>query len=223
MLDDLAHGADVLRQPVVERGGGQTQRVDRELRAERGHDRLQLGGEHHALAPGHDVQRLDAERVAGEGDLVGGQVVDGEGEHAAEPPQAVRPPGAPGLEHHLGVGPRDEGGAQAFEVRAQLAVVVELAVVGERQPALDQRLVGGRREVDDRQPQVTQDDAGARVGALQDARRVRAAMTDPLHHDAGDELAVGLLVGARDPAHRQFPPTTVERGAAVVRSSYTPR
>ncbi len=66
VLDDLAHRADLLRQPVVEGGGREPQRVDRELGAEGGDDRLELGCEHHAVASGHDVERLDPQRVTGE-------------------------------------------------------------------------------------------------------------------------------------------------------------
>ena len=60
----------------------------------------------------------------------------------------------------------------ACELGPQLAVVVELAVVGERQPVLGERLVGRRRQVDDREAAVAERAPRARaVDDLADAAR----------------------------------------------------
>ena len=149
----LAHavnGAALLGQPVIEHRRDQGAGLDPELRADRGHERLQLGGEDHPLTAGQVVQRLDAERVAGQDEIAGRLVEQREREHAAEPAQRVRSPAAPGLEHDLGVRAGAEADTAGRQLRAQVLVVVQLAVVDERHAVAVQRLVGQGTEVDDR-------------------------------------------------------------------------
>src|SRR6185503_1092912 len=93
----------------------------------------------------------------------GGGVSDGEREHAAEPRQRAWPPVPPRLEHDLGVRAGGEGGALLLQLGAELPVVVELAVVAEREAALDEGLVGRRGQVDDRQPSLAEVDGGPLV------------------------------------------------------------
>ena len=159
---ELAHAldrAELLGHPVIEHRGHQGARLDPQLGPDRRHQRLQLRGEQHAPAPPQVEQRLDAERVAREKQLAGLLVGQGEREHTAEPGQRRRSPVAPRLEHDLGVGGSDEADATAGQLGPQFLVVVELAVVDERQPALGQRLAGRGGQVDDREPSV------ARVGS----------------------------------------------------------
>ena len=69
-----------------------------------GEQALQLRGEDQGAVGQLGVEeRLHAEPVAGEEQRVLGGVVEGEGEHAVEPREAVRPPLPPGGEDHLGV------------------------------------------------------------------------------------------------------------------------
>ena len=85
------------------------------------------------------------------------------------------------------------------------SVVVQLAVVDEGQAALGQRLVGGGGQVDDRQPPVAELDRDPVVLVTPDPGRVRTAVRDPVGHDVGELLPVGLLVAACDPAHVRPP------------------
>ena len=145
---ELAHaldGAALLGDPVIEHGRDQRARLDPQFGAEGRDDRLELGGEDDAVAALGVEERLDAERVAGEHQLAGRRVGDREREHAAEPVERGGPPVPPALKHHLGVRGGDEGRARGLQLRPQLLVVVELAVVEQRQVALAQRLVGRGR------------------------------------------------------------------------------
>ena len=128
-----------------------------------GQDRLDLAGEQQRLAltarvrDHGDVERLDAEVVAGQGQPLLVTVPDGEAEHAVEPVERVGAPLREGLQHDLGVRVGREGATERLELAAQVEVVVDLAVVGDRVPA-----VGGVHrllavgDVDDRQPPVRQ-------------------------------------------------------------------
>ena len=80
-------------------------------------DRCDLAGEQQHLAvvaggrdPG-DVERLDAEVVAGQGEPTLLAVPDGQAEHAVEPVEGLGPPLGERLEHDLGVGVGGEGAA----------------------------------------------------------------------------------------------------------------
>src|SRR5699024_7274332 len=131
-------------------------RIDPQLGAKSGEDRLQLGGEHDTVAAPQNVHRFDAERVAGQGKAAGGLVGDGEREHSAEPGKRVRSPGAPGFEDNLGGGVGAKPDAGGLKLATAVAEVVQLAVVAAGQPPLAHRLVGGFGQVDDRQPVVCQ-------------------------------------------------------------------
>ena len=169
------------------------------------------------LAPAKVQQRLDAERVAGERELSGCRVRDREREHAAKPRQRLRSPVPPRLEHDLGIGAGDEGRPLLLQLGPQFPVVVQLAVVDQREAALDQRLVGRRGQVDDRQPPVAEVDGRALVLVAPDRARVRTPVRDPLGHDVGQLVAVGLLVAPGDTAHARQLPAFVVRPAALLR------
>jgi hypothetical protein len=86
--------------------------------------------------------------------------MDREGEHAVEALDAGRPPLGPGLQDHLGVAGRGEAVAGLGQLLAQLLVVVDAAVEGDRQAqrGVDEGLRGGFGQVDDLQPAVAEAD-----------------------------------------------------------------
>ncbi len=67
--------------------------------------------------------------VAGEEEAAAAAVEDGQGEHAVEAADAILTVLLVGVQQHLGVGAGVEAVAQLFELGAQLAEVVDLAVV----------------------------------------------------------------------------------------------
>ena len=103
-------------------------------------------------------------------------VEDREHEHAAKAREATRSPTPPRFEHDLGVA----GGAKRDPRRRELAangrVVVQLAVVRERQTVLGERLRRGRRQVDDREPAVAERDGQTRPVVLPHAVAVGTAV-----------------------------------------------
>ncbi len=118
------------------------------------HDhRLELRPEDDALWPIVDVERLDAQPVAGEEELLAPPIPDGKPEHAVEPSHAVRSPLLVGVDDRLGVAARAEAVAAGLQLGPQLGVVVDLAVEDD----LDRTVLVGHRlvppgEVDDAQP-----------------------------------------------------------------------
>ena len=86
------------------------------------------------------------------------------------------------VDDRLGVGARAEPVALGLEARAQLGVVVDLAVEGDpdRAVLVGHRLVPGRRQVDDRQPPVAEHHAP--VGRLPQAGVVGAAVGHGVAH-----------------------------------------
>ncbi len=139
------------------------------------------------------VERLDAEVVAGQheprpgGGSALAQVEDRQCPHAVEAGEAVGPPLEVRVQHDLGVAVGVEGVPERFELRPQLAEVVDLAVVGE----LHQAVVGAHRlvaagGVDDGQAAVSQ--ACERV--LEEALAIGPAVGDAGGH-GGQEGGVG--------------------------------
>jgi hypothetical protein len=83
------------------------------------------------------VQRLDAEGIAGQVQLAGVAVVQREGVHAAHPRQHPgQAPLAVAVQDDLAVAPAQGTMARGLELAPQREVVVDLAVVHERQAAL---------------------------------------------------------------------------------------
>ena len=113
------------------------------------HQRLDLGGDVQPPGPSRPVQRLDAERVAGQVHALGHGVGDGHGELAAEPAHGLLAPAGEGGEHDGGVA----AAGRAGKPRGQVPVVEQLAVVAQHVPAVGRgpRLHGGV-PVDDPQP-----------------------------------------------------------------------
>ena len=99
-------------------------------------------------------------------------VVDREGEHARGTDAGHAGPQARQASRTTSVSelvrePRSRG----LQLRPELGVVVQLPVVGQREPVLDHGLVGRRRQVDDREAAVSE--ATATSGAPSPARRRR--------------------------------------------------
>ncbi len=182
-------------------------------------NRLDLAREDESVARVPKVQRLDAEPVPRQKQRALRLIVDGEGEHAVETLQAPLAPLLVRLQNDLGVGAGAKRVTEAAEVGGQFKVVIDLTVVDNLQPAVGRghRLAPGRRQVDDRQPTVTQPDTlvGEHAGIVGTAMRLDG-------HHAGPQIRV-RPVEAADAAHGSTVPLaypvpvsrgTRDRGAA---------
>ncbi|MCY1528253.1 hypothetical protein D9M68_633530 [compost metagenome] len=110
-------------QVVVERV-----RVQRRIDVAALEQRRQTGGEAQALAGLRQVQRLDAEPVAGDEQAPPVAFPDGEGEHSIESGQQLRAPGVVSLQQHFRIAVGKEAVTQSFQLLAQFRVVVDGAV-----------------------------------------------------------------------------------------------
>jgi hypothetical protein len=150
-------------------------------RRRRGEDRLHLAREEHApVVLGH-VERAHAHAVAAEHELAAPRVPERDRPLAVEALERPFAPLLPRVDDDLGVAPRPEAVAALLELRAQVEVVEDLAVVGdpERAVLVREGLLPGR-EVDDREPRVRQADPVVAV----DAELVRAAVSERGGHGA---------------------------------------
>src|SRR4051794_34825594 len=86
-------------------------------------------GEKHRVPLGVDVERLDAQAVAGEDELALRLVPDRQGEHAAQPRKNVDPPTQVTLEDNFRVRARLEGDTLVHQLVADVHEVVDFAVV----------------------------------------------------------------------------------------------
>ncbi|MCY1293388.1 hypothetical protein D9M70_426470 [compost metagenome] len=145
----------------------QRHRVDARVHPAAGQQRRQARGEAQARVVAAQVQRLDAEAVAGEEQGLAVALPDGEGEHAVEFRQQRGAPGVIALEQHLGVAVGMEAVAERLQFGAQFRVVVEGAVEGqgEAQVGVDHRLRRGVGQLHDLQPAVAEGDRGLGVEA----------------------------------------------------------
>jgi hypothetical protein len=136
-----------LGDPAVDRQGSwhvpelevRRQRVGVDLRPEALHPphSAELAREHDPVWRVPDVQRLLADGVAGEPQLLPPHVPQGDGVHAVHLVEGL--PDAPagdGLEEHLGIAGADEGGTQDLEPAAELAMSVDLPVERDHPPAV---------------------------------------------------------------------------------------
>src|SRR5690606_17919508 len=114
-----------------------------------------------------EIEWLDAEAVAREGQAIGVALVDREGEHPVHPLDAGRPPVREGLEDHFRIAVREEAVASLLQDLSKLAVVVYAAVEDYRQPQLRivHRLARALGQVDDRKPSMGEPQWAARDGA----------------------------------------------------------
>jgi hypothetical protein len=110
-------------------------------------DGLDLRGEDHPVIVRGVEERLDAEVVAAEDELGGAAatVQEGDRPHAVEPLEGCRAPLRVRLQGDLGVAPGGEPPPLRLQLRAQLAVVVDLAVVDDVETVRRPSTSAGRR------------------------------------------------------------------------------
>ena len=146
------------------------------------------------------VEGLDPEHVTGGEELFFLRVPDDKGKHAAEPVQDPRAVLAVAVQQDLRVRIGPEGMALDPEHLPELAVVVDLPVEGDDQPAV-LRLHGliAALEIDDGQTAEAHGDLIVHIFS----RAVGAAVDDPVHHIGKDPVAV-LIVSCKSAysAHR---------------------
>src|SRR3990167_5430822 len=102
------------------------------------------------------MERLHPQPVARKEKAATLMIMDRKGEHAVEARQAIGAPLAPRRDDHLGIAAGAETMAAIFQFGAQLAKIIYLAIIGQR----DDLVVARHRlraafDVDDRQPQMT--------------------------------------------------------------------
>ena len=161
--------------------------IGRQLEAAAGLQRLDLRGEAQHAPRFSEIERPDAEGVAGGEQAAPRLVPDGEGEHAAKPRDHLGPIAGIEQQQHLGIGGRATGDALRGQLGAQLAIVQDLAIEDDPIGAIivAHRLVGLGPRVDDRQPPVGEADPAVRRHP--EAGRVGAATGHRLAD--GEELA----------------------------------
>ena len=137
--------------------------------------RLDFGGEGEQVAVPIVVEGLFAEAVAGAEQRAGVLVPDGEGEHAAEARDAIRPVLLVGVQDGFGVAAGAVSMAGLFEGGTEIGVIEDLAVIGDPEGAV---FVGhglvAAGDIDDAEAAVAQGGEGIAVVA----GAVRAAMAD---------------------------------------------
>lgn len=201
----------------------QAQRVaiDLAVEARIGAQRLQLRREYERVADPPVIQRFLADAVARERQHARFAVPQREREHPGRAPQRrVDAPRGERREQHFGVGmaaPRGRA-SDALELRAQFAVVVDLAVEDHHVAAARRRhrLPAVHRQVDDREPPVTERDPGRRIDPQ--ALCVRSAMREARRHPRERAARCLLIEGdaiqkAVDSAHVSCPPLLTTRPA----------
>ena len=198
LLDAAERGARI-GHPEKREVVGERRLVERCTADER-EERPELGREpEHAVGAG-DVERLDAEPVPSQEELLVAIVPDGEREDPVEARQHRGSLEREEPQQHLGVAVAREALPGRLELGAELAEVVELAVVRDP-PALGEghRLRARGRRVEDREAPVPE--TGGRVTRERDdAASVRAAMGHGVGHQT--ELAfVGAPHRSADAAH----------------------
>ena len=150
------------------------------------HQRAQLGAEQQGAVGDRPVERFHADAVAHQAQGAGLPVEQREGEHAGKALDgAFRPPFEEGRQHHLGVGMSAKAMAAAFQLRAQLLKIIDLAVVDDDVAAIGRvhRLRAGLAQVDDGKPPMPERDAGFRLRP--GIAAVRPAMGERIDHAAG--------------------------------------
>jgi hypothetical protein len=143
---------------------------------------LQLGGEDEGAVDQRVVEGLLARPVARAEQALLPRIPQREGEHAREPIERVGAPAPVGFEQHLGVRLGSKPDAVGFEAAAHRAVVVDLAVEGDDQPAVvgAHRLAGAGVEIDDGKAPVAEADPA--IGRTPQAGVIRAAVRQPVAH-----------------------------------------
>ena len=181
----------------------QRERLDRGFDAAVAENGRELAGEGEQPLVAVPVERLLPEAVAREEEPAPHPVIDAEGEHAVEAARQLLAPGAIALQQHLGVGVAgEEPVAARLELRAQLGVIVDLAVVDNRDLALGvPHGLRPMREVDDGEAPVPEEEAGLRLQVE------TVSVRPPMSERSGHPLDVGPIARpgkAGEPAHQAF-------------------
>ena len=154
-----------------------------------------------------------------------------EGEHAiAADQRLLQPPCVECREQYFGIRMSTESMAATFELDAQIAIVVDLAVEHERVALRggDHRLMAVGGQIDDRKPAMTEPDAGGSIEP--GAAIVGSAMGERARHGLEHALRIlgGSEAGGREesgnPAHdqeslrmpRSFAPISREAGLRFI-------
>jgi hypothetical protein len=165
---------------------------------------FQFGSEHHSVLTANEVEGLDTELVSSEKEGASRLIEYGKGEHSSKARQALRSPATPCLEDDLSVRVGGEGGPGRGELRSDLTVIVELAVVAEHERLLDQRLLTVL-QVDDGKSTVGEMRVDPLVSIREPTLFVRAPVIEAPTHLLGCRVTVYLLIGAGYAAHRSAP------------------
>jgi hypothetical protein len=129
-----------------------------------------------------NIERLDADLIAREDQLVAARIMDRNREHAVQAGRGRHPFGMIEIEDDLGVRSGPEDIASGFKLGAQRLEIVDLAVEDNGDAIRSHhRLVTGA-EIDDRQPPHRQGKPGCKmhagiVGSTMDDRRVHGGYT----------------------------------------------
>ena len=144
-----------------ERGGSSATRDETALQQS-----PDLGGEDEPTTEGVEIERLDAERIAGEETAPLHRIPNGEGEHAPQPVHTGRPVTGIEPEDDLGVGAGAEGFPKLLKLGAQRAVIINLAVKrdGETPVRRGHGLMAGGAEVENGQAGVDETTEGRAGG-----------------------------------------------------------
>jgi hypothetical protein len=154
--------------------------VDRRVDVAGGEQGGQRRGEPDPAGDLGDVERLDAQPVAGEHETSGPALVQREREHPVEVVDAPCTPPVVGLEDHLRVRVRTEPVTDRLELRPQLPVVVDAPVEDDGEPELvvQHGLCPGLRQIDDLESVMEQRERALLPGA----RAVRATHLQAARH-----------------------------------------
>ena len=146
--------------------------------------RFEFRREQETLRKGSVIQRLYAQMVAGNRQDPVAPVPYGKGENAVQAVDAVQPVACKQRQQDLRIRPCAKDRAGLFELQAQLAKIINLAVIGQDIAVVRavHRLRRGIRQVDNRQAPVAERHAGIR---RPQAVTVGAAMGDRRRHRTG--------------------------------------
>ena len=173
----------------------------------------ELAREGELSLPKAGVERLDSEPVAGQDETAPARVPERHIPHPVHALEERLSPLRPAVREDLGVGGGRELVAAGLELGPELDVVVDLAAEGHPHLAVGgrERLMAARREIDDGEPDVAQDERS--IGGVRDAPR----------RGIGSRIAEP---GGRRPRtrerHRRRSATGVDRDIALVVGAAVP-